>query len=126
MTIQHEGRTAAEPSTLTPARHDDRARLRAITDRETFEPPRETPGLGSKVRSRITVSSRPTWSQISPEPLGSAFLAHRMREIADAEFRRWKSRLPIRVEAHDVETFDAIAIERSPWPTVCPHCGEAI
>lgn len=82
-------------------------------------------GLTALERTRITVSTRPHWHQVTPFTLESPELAERMRAIARADWQRFKGYRRIEVTAADNDgRVSTYTIE--PWPGVCPHCGRSL
>lgn len=76
-------------------------------------------------RATITVSTRSHWYQVTTFPIDSAEMTDRMREIAVADWRRYRGYRRVEVTATDNSgTVRTHTIE--PWPGTCPHCGRSL
>lgn len=75
------------------------------------------------VITRITVNTRYDWFQASPLYLGHPDLRARMELILAHDWLRMQGHREVIVTATSTYTGESERLSRSPFATVCPHCG---
>jgi len=78
------------------------------------------------MNTRITLNTRHSWSQLSPDKIGTPALLERMNRLAEFDYRRYSGRAHIKVIATDLETGDQLEVVKSDRPEACPYCGHAL